>query len=271
MKVGVLGCGAIGGAIVEALADRDVANADIAGVSTRTPRSAREVLTRADPTDEVAIVDSPATLAGSVDVVIEAASQGALRDHAVPILERGTDLVALSVGALGDPALLERVQTAASAGDSRLRVPSGAVAGLDGLAALTVSEVTEISLTGHRPPAMLGPYVDDVEAVAERDSGTTIFEGSGAEAAEAFPAHMNIAMAVALAAGVDPEAVAVRIVLEHEAPRSRYTVTASGPAGDLTCEVENVTTPSAGDATQLVIDATLATLERLEAPVIVGT
>jgi aspartate dehydrogenase len=271
MKVGLLGCGAIGAAVVEATVAGEVANADIAGISTRTPARAHEVLDRVDLTDRVPVVDSPAALADEADVVVEAASQAALESHAVSILERGTDLVALSVGALADPALLERVRTGAVSGESRVRVPSGAVVGLDGLSALAASGVTAVSLTGYRPPAMLGPYVDDVETVAECESGTTLFEGSGAEAAEAFPAHMNIAMAVALAAGVDPDAVVVRLVLDHDAPRSRYVVEASGAAGDLTCEVENVTTPTDGDATHLVIDATLATVERLAAPVTVGT
>lgn len=271
MRVGVLGCGAIGGAVVEALAAGAVSNADIAGVSTRTPATAHDLLDRVGLTGEVPVVDSPARLADETDVVLEAASQDAVADHAVSILERGTDLVTLSVGALGDPALLERVRTAAIDGESRLHVPSGAVVGLDGLAALASSGVTDVSLSGYRPPAMLGPYVDDVESVAERESGTTIFEGSGAEAAGAFPAHMNIAMAVALAADVHPDAVAVRLVLDHDAPRSRYVVEASGPAGDLSCTIENVTTPTAGDATRLVIDASLATLERLAAPIAVGT
>lgn len=271
MKVGVLGCGAIGGAVVEALAADDVANARLGGISTRTPETAREVLDRVDAPAEIPLLESPTALADAVDVVVEAASQDAVAANAPSILARGTDLVALSVGALRDPALRERVQSAAQEGESRLRVPSGAVVGLDGLAALRTAGVTDVSLTGYRPPAMLGPYVDDVEAVAARDSGETIFAGSGAEAAEAFPAHMNIAMAVSLAAGVDPDAVAVRLVLDHDAPRSRYVVEASGPAGDLRCEVANVTTPTAGDATHLVIDATLATLERLAAPVVVGT
>jgi aspartate dehydrogenase len=271
VNVGVLGCGAIGGAVVEGLVAGDVGNANVAGIATRTPATAHEVLDRLDHTGGVPVVDSPEALVDDADVVVEAASQAAVADHAVSILECGTDFVALSVGALSDSALLERVRSAATAGGSRFRVPSGAVVGLDGVAALSPSGITDVSLTAYRPPAMLGAYVDDLDAVAERETGTTVFEGSAAAAAEAFPAHMNIAMAVALAADVDPETVGVRLVLDHDAPRSRYVVEASGPAGDLSCEIENVTTPTPGDATHLVIDATLATLERLAAPIAVGT
>ncbi|MFB6309582.1 MAG: aspartate dehydrogenase domain-containing protein [Salinirussus sp.] len=271
VHVGVLGCGTIGSAVATAILEGAVDHTTLSAIHTRTPDRAAELLDRLDATSEVQIVDGPGVLARRADVVVEAASQTAFADAAVPVLESGTDLVALSVGALRDERRHERVRTVARETNSVIRVPSGAVAGLDGVAALATSDLDSVSLVGRRPPAVLGPYVDDADALDDMDSGTVIFDGTAAEAAAAFPAHMNIAVAVSLAADLPPTAVEVRLILDHEAPRSIYTVEADGDAGHVRTTVENVTTPTPGDATHLVIQSTIATIERLGAPIVVGT
>lgn len=220
---------------------------------------------------DVTLVDEPGTLAADADVIVEAASQDAVDNHTVTILESGSDLVALSVGAFRDVDFHERVRTIADANDARVRVPSGAVAGLDGVAALATESLESVSLTGRRPPAMLGPYVDDVASLTEEDSGTILFDGTAAEAAAAFPAHMNIAVAIALVADLEPTDVEVQLILDHEAPRSIYIIEAAGPAGTVSTTIENVTTPTQGDATYLVIQSTIATLDRMTRKVVVGT
>lgn len=271
MRVGLLGCGAIGSAVGAAIIEGRVAEAALSGIHTRTPERADAFLDRTDSTGVVPVVDEAGALAADADVVVEAANQAAIADYAVDTLSAGCDLVALSVGALRDVDLHQRVRASARANGARVFVPSGAVAGLDGVAALAKGSLEAVSLVGRRPPEMLGPYVDDVDALADEDSGTVLFEGTAAEAAGAFPAHMNIAVALALVAGLPPSDVAVELVLDHGAPRSIYTVEANGDGGTVSTTIENVATPTPGDATHLVVQSTVATLDRMAAPVVVGT
>src|SRR4051812_8958101 len=47
------------------------------------------------------------------DIVVEAAAQAAARQYAVPLLERGVDIMLMSVGALADPDVLNSITEAA--------------------------------------------------------------------------------------------------------------------------------------------------------------
>lgn len=98
----------------------------------RTPERAHDL----DADHDVTVAPDAVAVADSTDAVVEVASQDALAELAVPVLATGADLVAMSVGAFRDPDLLADVRATAAANDARVRVPSGSIAGLDGLAAL---------------------------------------------------------------------------------------------------------------------------------------
>ena len=63
------------------------------------------------------------------DVCVEAAGQGAVREHAVRVLDRGRDFLCTSIGALTDDALLARLTASATANGSQLQLASGAMPG----------------------------------------------------------------------------------------------------------------------------------------------
>ncbi|TAM84954.1 MAG: aspartate dehydrogenase, partial [Jatrophihabitans sp.] len=98
LRVGVLGCGAIGRVVATALAANEVSGAELSGVVTHSP------------VQGVAACSLSDLLRGS-DLVVEAAGQKALRDHAHEVLAAGVDLLVLSVGALADPELAAALTT----------------------------------------------------------------------------------------------------------------------------------------------------------------
>src|ERR1700744_4861227 len=74
-------------------------------------------------------------LDNGLDLVIECAGHEALHKLGATVLEAGSDLLIASVGALADSVLESRLRHAAVAGRARLRIPSGALGGLDILGA----------------------------------------------------------------------------------------------------------------------------------------
>ena len=58
------------------------------------------------------------------DVVVEAASQQAVRDWGETILRKGFDLMVIATGAYGDPKLYKKHIRAAEKSGARLRLPS---------------------------------------------------------------------------------------------------------------------------------------------------
>ena len=86
------------------------------------------------------------------DVVVEAASQQAVRDWGETILKKGIDLMVIATGAYGDPKLYKKHIKAAEKSGARLRLPSGAIAGLDGLLAMRLGKLERVKYVSIKPP-----------------------------------------------------------------------------------------------------------------------
>ena len=84
----------------------------------------------------------------------------------------------------------------------RIYVPSGAIAGLDGVKSASMGQVKSAVLTSRKPVAALKgiTYVVDHNVPLENfKEETVIFEGSAEEAARAFPTTSNVAASLRLA------------------------------------------------------------------------
>ncbi len=66
--------------------------------------------------------------------MVECAGHAALAEHGAEVLKRGINLVVASVGALARPDLERALREASMAGEAHIRIPSGAIGGLDALA-----------------------------------------------------------------------------------------------------------------------------------------
>jgi aspartate dehydrogenase len=271
LDVGLIGAGAIGARVARALSDGAVPGARVASLYTRTDRRARDVVTALDADREIRVASGPAQVGSRSDVVVEAASQSALEESATDVLATGADLVALSVGAFRDADFLSEVRSVAEENHARVHVPSGSIGCLDAVAALGNAPLDAVELRCYRPSKYFGPYVDEGVALDDLEDGAVIFDGTAAEAAAAFPAHMNVAVAVALAARVDPGDVAVHIEVDSSAPRARYVVSARGAGGSLEAEILNVRTHSSPETGRINVLSVVETLRRLSDPVVVGT
>ena len=96
-------------------------------------------------------IDSLNALDPEIGLVIECAGHQAVRAYGDVILSRGLDFALLSAGALADDDLLNALSTSAVEGDARLRVLSGAIGGIDALAAAGQA-LTRVRYTARKPP-----------------------------------------------------------------------------------------------------------------------
>ena len=86
----------------------------------------------------------------------------------------------------------------------RIYVPSGAIAGLDGLRAAAAGRLSMVILTSRKPIAALRGAKYVTERRIDLDSlktETVLFEGPPEEACRAFPATSNVAASLRLAGG----------------------------------------------------------------------
>jgi aspartate dehydrogenase len=257
-SVGIVGMGVIGAHVARRLAD-GLPGLTLAGVAVRDPAKAAGY--PALPLPE---------LVEKSDVVVEAATQAALLDFGPAVLGAGKDLMVLSVGALVD-VLAPWSRLAAERG-GRILVPSGAIAGLDGIKGAREAAVTAVTMETRKPPRGLAgaPWIAehgiDLDAIGEE---TLVFEGPATAAVKAFPANVNVVAAVSLA-GIGPERTWIRILAVPGLERNQHRVSVEGEFGRLRIEIDNV--PSENPRTgRLSYLSAVAMLRELGAPLRAGT
>ena len=202
LKIALIGHGAISQMLFDVFREKKPP-IDIVGVLVRP---ARVKATQKAVGKKVAVVDSlKALLKLGPDVVVEAASQQAVRDWGEEILKKGVDFMVIATGAYGDAALWRRHVKAAAKSGARLRLPAGAIAGLDGLLAMRLGTLERVKYISIKPPhAWSGTPAEtefDLPAIKEP---TVIFRGKAADAGRLYPKNANLAVTVALCgAGLD--------------------------------------------------------------------
>lgn len=267
LRVGVVGAGAIGATLCRALDSGQAPGARLAGLCEIDPARRDAVLSSlATPVPAGGLDD----LVGASEVVVEAVSAGYAPVVVETALRGGADVVVMSVAGLAER--LDLVDLAGELG-RRIYVPTGAIAGLDAVRAAAVAGIDEAVLTTTKPPRGLAgaPYVVehriDLDAIT---ATTTIFEGSAREAAAAFPKNVNVSVALSLA-GIGLDRTRVRVVVEPGSDRNRHEIAVSGPAGRLSIVVDNVPSPDNPRTSYLAALSAIALLQRLAAPLVVGS
>ena len=160
----------------------------------------------------------------------------------------------ISVGALLDhPEIIERSRRSGC----KLYVPSGAIAGLDGIKSAVMGRIAHVTHTTRKPPAGLegAPYlVERGVSLTGLQQEREVFSGSAREACRGFPANVNVTAAVSLA-GIGPDQTRVRIVAVPGLPRNCHDIDVEGEFGKLHVHIENVPSenPKTGKLTALSI------------------
>ena len=266
LRVGILGVGAIGRTMAMAL-DAKRIDAELVAISDQDSQRAKAVSGELASRPRVVSVHE---LIQRSDLVVEAASQAALLDFVPKALAAGRDMLIMSAGGLLGH---EEWFSQAREKGCRIYVPSGAIAGLDGIKSASMGYVQSAVLTSRKPIAALRgtKYVVENDVPLESfQEETVIFEGTAEEAARAFPTTSNVAASLRLA--VDSTVpVRVRVVAVPGGSKNVHEIRVQGEFGRLSVDVENE--PSKGNprTSQLAAFSALATLTNLTRALRVGT
>ncbi len=249
-SIGIIGCGAIGQALLKAV-DSGILAVSVSGVTSRTEQTARAFLAtlRSPPP----YLDQKGVIDGS-DLVVEAAGGAVVPGLARQAFDAGKDLMVISVGALLDhPEIFARSRETGC----RLFVPSGAIAGLDGIKSACVGKVSHVTITTRKPPRGLegAPYlVERAISLAGLREERELFSGTAREACRGFPSNVNVSAAVSLA-GIGPDETRIRILAVPGLQRNCHDIEVEGDFGRLAVHIENIPSenPRTGRLTALSI------------------
>jgi len=226
------------GAITEELLGCVEAGGELASLAVVLVRPQRLAQAQARAAGRFAVIDSlEALLALAPEVVAECAGHGAMRQYAPALLSRGIDVICSSVGVLADREFEVQLARAAAEGGGRVWIPSGAVAGIDGLLAARTAGLNEVTYTSVKPPkAWDGTPGERLLVGAAREERTTFFEGSAREAATQYPQNANVGATVALA-GLGLERTRVKLVSDPAATGPLGIIEAAGEFGRMRFEI----------------------------------
>ncbi len=251
MKLGIIGCGAIGTDVAKAAdAMKDIEKIYLLDIKKTAEEKLGLLLKKA-------VVKPVNEFLEDVDVVFEAASQQAVIQYGVTVLEAGKDLIIMSIGSLFDDALRKTLENTARKHHRKIYLPSGAVCGIDGVLAASIEKLDSVTLVTTKPPASLG------KSVEER---TMIFKGTAREAVKQFPRNINVAACLSLA-GVGFDETKVEIVADPVETRISHKILAHGRFGRLRAEVENMPNPNNPQSSYMASLSAIATLRKVLDPI----
>ena len=266
-RVGIAGCGTIGRKIAVELDAGAVPGAVLGGITSRSIERATQFCSTLDSLPPVVELDR---LVEMVDLVVEAAPASAMESIATATLSAGKDLMALSGGALLQRDDLFRL---AEQRGATIYVPSGAIAGLDGVAGASAGRIDSITMITRKPPGGLtgAPGIEaagiDLDAITVP---TVVYEGPVLEACRLFPANVNVSAALSMA-GIGPNRTRIRIYADPTVDKNTHDIIVEGEFGRLSIHIENVPSPSNPRTGKLSALSALATLRRITSHVRIGT
>ncbi|MDI6751831.1 MAG: aspartate dehydrogenase [bacterium] len=263
MKVGIIGCGAIGGEIARAILD--IPGLKLVSLSDVERDKAERLSLLFQDTPAI---DSLSELISRVDLIIESASQEVAKIAFPLAIENGKDMMIMSVGGL-----LGREDLLALAEKKGIRVylPSGAIAGVDGLKAASCANVEGVTLTTRKPPLALkdAPYLKDIN-LSEIKEERVVFSGTAEEAIKGFPANINVAAVLSLS-GIGIQKTRVKIVADPKIDKNIHEIEIIGRSGRIFVRCENLPSPTNPKTSYLASLSAIALLKQIASPVKIGT
>ena len=265
MQIALIGCGAIGTALLELV--KDDAGLQVAAivVPAEGADAARVVAQRLAPQAQV-VQTVPAD---GIDLVVEAAGHAAIEQHVLPALRRGVPCIVASVGALSAPGLPEQLETAAREGRTQVQLIAGAIGGIDALAAARIGGLSTVRYTGRKPPhAWKGTPAEQGRDLDALTAETVIFEGTAREAAAQFPKNANVAATVSLA-GLGLDSTTVRLIADPAVRENLHQVEAAGAFGSFELTMRNQPLAANPKTSALTVFSAVRALRGKVAPLVI--
>jgi aspartate dehydrogenase len=245
LPICLVGFGAIGRAVYQRVA-QDAA-VRITHVVVREERVAVVQAQLSAHTTAVSAVPHSATL------VLECAGHSALTEHVLPALARGVECAVLSVGALAQSGLPEQLMDAAQRGHTQVHLLSGAVGGIDAIAAANIAGLHSVRYTGRKPPlGWRGTPAEQLVDLAALAQPAIILEASARQAAALYPKNANVAATVSLA-GLGLDATQVRLIADPSISENIHEIEATGAFGSLKIEMRGNPLPENPKTSMLTV------------------
>lgn len=270
LKIGIVGCGAIGTSLSKYIALKLSKKAQLVGLYDIDGLKAEKLSLKICHNKGLAM-SSLEKLIRKSNLVIEAASSSGSWKITRIALRQGRDVMAMSVGGL--ISRLKELKVLANKYRARVYIPSGAISGVDALKAARMAGIKKVTLTTRKNPLSF----KGVKYVMEKGlrlegirKDRVIFSGPAVRAVKYFPQNINVASVLSLA-GIGKENTWVRIIASPSASRNIHEIKIESTAGNIFSRTENVLHPDNPKTSYLAVLSAQAVLNEIIEPVRIGS
>lgn len=206
LKIGIIGCGFIGKKIIENFKN------DILWVYDIDYKKC--ILVKKEKKSKFKCLKTLNELeVKKVDLIVECASQEAVKEFAELIL-KNSNLMIASVGALSDEKFLKNLRNVAKKNNKKIFIPNGAIGAIDALQSLGTLE--KVKITTIKNPKSLG---------MNNQERQTIFNGNAKKACKKFPKNINVSATLSIF-GIGFDKTEVEIMSDPNATKTKHVIEA---------------------------------------------
>jgi aspartate dehydrogenase len=269
IKIGFIGCGAIGSRLAISVKKELKNSCSIAGfydvdiqkilTLIQTLRLPRRLIKK-----------SLNDLIRSCDFIVEAIASTQTTTIIRKVVQAKKGILIMSVGKILNA---QNILALAKKNQTPVLIPSGAISGLDVIKSVGAENISNITLTTRKPLLGInqseyltkkGIFVDSIKC------DTVIFDGSVDQAVKLFPRNINVAATIAIASGVK-QRIRIRIVTSPHFRLNTHEIEVYGKFGHLTAKTDNVICPDNPKTSYLAVLSATQTLKQFFNPLKIGT
>lgn len=266
-NISIIGCGAIGTDLALAIDKEHIKNAKLVSVFDSQKEKGEGLVKRLKNKSVTNYTDFKnfyESLKNEADVIVECASQQAVKIYLIDLLKLNKEILLMSVGALVDKKFLSNIELSAKEHKSTIHIPSGAIAGIDAIKSVK-KDIKTINLTTTKNPQSLSgaPFIVnnkiDIKKIKNRK---VLFSGTADEAVKLFPANINVAAILSLS-GIGFKKTTVNIVADPKIKINQHEINVKGDFGELVVTVKNKPSRSNPKTSYLAILSAIEYLDGL--------
>jgi aspartate dehydrogenase len=266
LKAGIIGYGTIGEDVAKAIINKEAGDVELASILVRN--SAK--LSNIHLSSVVVTEQEEQFFSQNLDIVIECAGHEALKRYGEKTLQRGADLIVVSVGAFADDQLYQGIMKRAIESGRKVVVPSAAIGGLDRIAAGSVGPMDEVTLITRKPPkAWRGTLVEQQVNLDTLTEPHCAFEGIARDSARLFPESVNVSAALSLA-GIGFDRTKVKVYADPYITHNTHEIVAKGKFGQIQLQIQNTPSERNPKTGYIVAMSVIKSLRNLSTPFIIG-
>ena len=251
-RIGIVGCGYIGSAVYRHLAGNPGLGLEVAFVNDIDPSRLEEI------PPHLRLADLAGFARFRADLVVEVAHPSVSRDHGAAFLE-ATDYMPLSLTALADPRLEEKLVSTADGNGTSLYIPHGTAIGLEALEEGRDSW-DEVTFTMKKPAGSVDRGSLPESARGQGEGATVLYDGPTRGICPLFPRNVNSHAAVALA-GIGFDRTRSLFIADPDLDRSSIHLQARGRDVEMSLRRSS---PMTGVSSQVVLSSIQSSIAKVK-------